>query len=378
MSGKRVDKRNWHWFVRFIAGCFIRVVFRRKPRRTSLSLDTPFILLSNHQTSFDAGIMIADIDEYFVPVASEHVLHIPFLGKLVKLLIDPIIVMKGGIKVRGVSGILKTLRRGTSVMMHPEGTRTYDGTTFSIGEETGKLVKHSGAALVTFRMQGGYLAMPRWADYRRKGPVTGDIAGIYSAQEIGKMSVSEITDIIRRDLYQDDYAMQESRRIRYRGRNRAEGIENLIFICPSCRSTGTFHGEGNYGVCSCGARMYCDEYGYFSGVSVRDMNADMTGYFRKTYSRDIEFSDDDAVIQIINDDYTRETLYRGRINGYYDRITAGENVFMFSDFNDSPDLMDNGTKGCISAGSMHFVITGNRINLYKYVLLYEEFKKNFR
>lgn len=377
MSGKRIDKKNWQWLVRFVAVCFIRVVFRRKPVRRSLSLDTPFILLSNHQTSFDVGVMMADIDEYFVPVASEHVLHIPFLGKLVKLLIDPIIVMKGSIKVRGVSDILRTVRRGTSVMMHPEGTRTYDGTTFRIGEETGKLVKHSGAALVTFRMQGGYLAMPRWADHRRKGPVTGDIAGIYSAEEIRHMSVSEVTDVIRRDLYQDDYAMQESRRIRYRGRKRAEGIENLIFICPSCRSTGTFHGEGNYGVCSCGLRMYCDEYGYFDGVSVRDMNADMAGYFREIYSEDIEFSDDDAVIQIIKDDYSRETVYRGRINGYYDRITAGDSVFLFSDFNDAPDLMDNGTRGCISTGSTHYVISGNGVNLYKYVLLYEEFKKNF-
>ena len=56
---------------------------------------------------------------------------------------------------------------------------TANGQTGFISEHTGKLVKESGAALVTYKFVGGYLRKPRWATTPRKGPIMGHFVNEY-------------------------------------------------------------------------------------------------------------------------------------------------------------------------------------------------------
>lgn len=361
---------------KLVAQIFVRCRFRYTPHKRKLNLDTPFIMLANHVTDYDIGFMLADVDEYFRPVASEHVITAGGTGPLVKKFFDPITVYKGSIKVGGVRKILRSIRDGQSIMLHPEGARSFDGTNLRMDSEIGKLVRSSKAALVTYKIQGGYLLSPRWAKNPRKGKAWGQIVNVYTADEVRKMSVEEITEIINRDLHEDAYETQKVKKLEYKAKGLAEGIENLIFICPECGSIGTLKGEGDYAKCSCGFSAKMDTYGYFNGTeSVRDWNIRQKKQFDEMYEGDIHFEDDGVIIARIEEDHSRTVIHQGKIEGSKEGIKAGENFFRFCEFDDELDLQQQGYTGNFAIAGVHYEIEGAGLNLYKYWMLHCKHKE---
>lgn len=357
-----------------VANVFVRYRFGYTPHKRKLNLDTPFIILANHVTDFDIGFMLADIDEYFRPVASEHVINAEGTGKLVKKFFDPITVYKGSIKVGGVRKILRSIRDGQSVMIHPEGARSFDGTNLRMDAEIGKLVRSSKAALVTYKIQGGYLLSPRWADNPRKGKAWGQIVNVYKAEEVRKMSAEEITEIINRDLYEDAYETQKVKRLEYKAKGLAEGIENLIYICPECGSIGTLKGKGDYASCTCGFSAKMDSYGYFNETeSVRDWVLRQQKQFDKMYEGDILFTDENVTVAKIEENHSRTEIHKGKIEVDKEGIKAGGFSFAFADFDDELDLQQQGYTGNFAIGGVHYEIEGPGLNLYKYWMLHCRF-----
>ena len=73
----------------------------------------------------------------------------------------------------------------------------------------GALAKLAKCNLVTFRIRGAFFVDPNWCnDHKRKGPVSGEIVGVYTPEQLAKMSNDEIEAIIARDLYEDAYERQ--------------------------------------------------------------------------------------------------------------------------------------------------------------------------
>ncbi|MBO7613075.1 MAG: hypothetical protein J6S81_04560, partial [Treponema sp.] len=148
------------------------------------------------------------------------------------------------------------------------GGRTFNGKTLPVEAATGKLVKISGASLVTVRIEGGYLTLPRWGFGRRKGGKggwSGKIVNIYSPEKLKAMSQQEITDLISKDIYFDAYEKQAQKPIRYRGKDLAYGMECGVCVCPACRTIGSIKSKGNSVFCtSCGLSTDLDEYGFFT------------------------------------------------------------------------------------------------------------------
>ena len=105
--------------------------------------------------------------------------------------------------------ILAKLRDGRNVALFPEGNRSFNGLSGDFPPATGKLVKKSGATLVTYRLHGGYLTTPRWSTSLRKGKLWGEIAGIYSPEKLKAMTEDEVNRAIRHDLFVDAYADQK-------------------------------------------------------------------------------------------------------------------------------------------------------------------------
>jgi hypothetical protein len=116
-------------------------------------------------------------------------------------------------------------------------------------------------------VKGGYLSKPRWATGKRKNrrvELNYEIA--IHKEDLPNLTVDEISDIINEKLFNNDYEYQKEKMIKRPGKKLAEGIENILYICPHCESVNTLESKGNMIRCSnCNTEGSMDEYGWING-----------------------------------------------------------------------------------------------------------------
>ena len=219
-----------------------------------------FLLIANHTSSIDPAYVIFSLKNRYVRfVTSDHVTRNKFLGSVLKTLCGMIIKRRDKDSSVLVNDILNTLKAGIPVAIFAEGNTSFNGETGFITENTGKMVKDSGVPLVTFRFDNGYLLTARWSAKPKKGTLRCGVVNEYSAEEIAKMSVDEVNEIIRRDIYVNAFEEQKKNPGVYTGENMAEYLERILYVCPDCKATGHLHSKGDFLKCNnCG---YTVEYG---------------------------------------------------------------------------------------------------------------------
>lgn len=198
---------------------------------------------------------------YFV--ASEHITRWGLLSKLIRYVFQPIIRPKGTSAAATVMEMVRKARKGHNVCLFAEGVRSWDGVTCPIVPSTGKLIKTAGCGLVTYKLVGGYFASPMWSGASmRRGYLHGAPVHVYTAEQLKAMTASQIQQIIETDLYEDAYARQLEHPRKYKGKQLAKGLENLLYICPVCGAYDAFITEGNGVRCKhCGLDFAYNEYG---------------------------------------------------------------------------------------------------------------------
>lgn len=236
-----------------------------------------YIVLSNHTTDFDMLFVGASFPRQMYFVGSEHISRWKLAYFFLKRLFAPILRYKGTVASSTVLEILRKVRKGANVCIFAEGIRTWDGVTVPILPSTGKMIKSAKCALVTYKIVGGYFASPAWSDKgTRRGYLHGAPVNVYTKEQLAGMSAEEINDIIVRDLYEDAYARQLEKPVRYRGKRLAEHMEYLLFNCPDCGGLNTFVSNDDTVSCkSCGLSFKYDEYGMLSGLpykTVRELS----------------------------------------------------------------------------------------------------------
>ena len=338
----------------------------------------PYLVLSNHVTDWDPLMVGASFRKQMYFVASEHVYRLGFRSRLLRFFFSPIARQKGGNAAGTVKTILRTLKDGFNVCLFPEGNRTWDGRTGEFPESTGKLVRASGVSLVTYRLRGGYFSSPRWAGKSiRRGRMTGNIIGVYTPEQLRTMTVSQINELITRDLAEDAYAEQARSPVAYRGKNIAEHIETLLFACPVCGKLHTVISSGSKVACSaCGAEAEYLDTGYLRGgfgfTSVSEWVRWQDGIIRQLCEEAGEgtlFSDDEVEVLDVESGKNSRVVGRGRLKLFRDRIELpggisipGAEIGGMSIRGDS--VLFIGT----SEGKNYQLRSGRVLNAFKYII----------
>ncbi|MBL0224485.1 MAG: 1-acyl-sn-glycerol-3-phosphate acyltransferase [Geobacteraceae bacterium] len=90
--------------------------------------DGPFILMSNHQSSFDILSLIAAIPRRIYWIAKKELFDIPVFGPSMRRGgYIPLDRSDGRKALKSMENAADIIRQGSSVVMFPEGTRTRDG-----------------------------------------------------------------------------------------------------------------------------------------------------------------------------------------------------------------------------------------------------------
>lgn len=262
-----MDKYKRHkilWkIIRFIASPILRPIYKYSCQLAP-KLESPYLVLSNHNTDLDPGLVALSFPQQMYFVASEHVYRAGFASKVLRYAFEPIAKRKGTADTVTVMKTIRALREGKNVCLFPEGQKSFDGRTGQINIATGKLVKASKASLITYKLEGGYFTTPRWGYGIRKGKMYGSIVNIYTKEDLDKLSPEEITDLIKKDLWEDAYQRQSENPITYKGKNLAKGLEHAFCICPKCKKIDTISSIKNKVFCtSCDFSATIDKFGYF-------------------------------------------------------------------------------------------------------------------
>ena len=307
--------------------------------KKATNLPENYIVLSNHVTDYDPIFVGLSFKKQMFYVASEHITRWGWIYKALHFVFEPIIRYKATVAASTVMDILRKVRKGGNVCIFAEGVRTWDGVTAPVVPATAQLVKSARCGLVTYRIEGGYFASPNWASSKntRRGRLYGAPVGIYTKEDLAKMSVEEIDEIIKRDLHEDAYARQKTEMLPYRGKKLAEGLESLVFLCPKCRAHNTLTSKKDTVTCSaCGHSFTYDKYGMLHGIdhqTVYDLNQWQRQELAKDVENNVQYTVPEAYLFTIEGHELKE-LSRGEATITNQAITIGETLIPLSAISD--------------------------------------------
>ena len=334
--------------------------------------------MSNHTTDFDPIFVSASFKKQMYYVASEHITRWNTAYKLIHYAFEPIVRYKGSIASTAVREILRKVKGGQNVCMFAEGVRSWDGQTGDILPSTAKLIRSAGCGLVTYRLSGGYFVSPNWSETKtRRGRVFGRPIKVYTKEDIANMSDEELYDLIKNDLYENAYS--EDTKSKYKGKNLAERLENLIFVCPHCKRYETLRSKGNTVECKeCGNTFTYNEYGRLEGLeysTVLDLSNWQKGIVKTDVQGGVEYSSPSVVLSEIALDHSKKEMCRSKMVMNNQVLKVGDNEFPIDIIE---DLNIYGKRGLVFSCEKHFyeITIDKPYNAYKYILYYKLYKKN--
>ncbi|MFW6182017.1 MAG: lysophospholipid acyltransferase family protein, partial [Spirochaetota bacterium] len=189
----------------------------------------PYLIVANHSHLLDPFFIGAIIRRPIFQMASNEFFRKPLVRRFMWAM-GAFPRKKGFVDFKSIKYAIHLVRQGHPLCIYPEGGRNWDGETLPILRSTAKLVKLLNVPLVTVVSKGNYKAFPRWADRRRKCPIT-----IHYGKPVtfGRETPDEeIIDYIQRGIYNND---NYTRLPFIRGKNPAEGLTRLLWRCPGCR-----------------------------------------------------------------------------------------------------------------------------------------------
>ena len=268
----KLKNYTWHKVIftilRYSAGQLVKLSFGYKFKRYR-GINKPALIFANHNTNLDPALVGLAFSRQIYFLASEHAFRAGFGSKLMNFIFAPIPFNKARTDINSVKEILRRLKAGANVCLFAEGDRSFNGLTSPIALSTAKLAKTSGADLITYRFDGAYFVTPRWAINKRKGKIYGAVVNKYTTDELKSMSADEVLAAIERDLYEDAYKRQTELPCRYTGKNLAENIETVLYICSGCSKIGTIESNQNNFYCGCGLNGEYTETGFLKGDSLK-------------------------------------------------------------------------------------------------------------
>lgn len=346
-----------------------------------IRVDGPMVLVVNHVTACDPLLMGAALGRKHVYyVASDHILRQNSLGRFLRWAVAPIARRKGAPALVTVKECLRHLRAGHSVCIFAEGEQSWDGRAIPVVDGTGTLLKAAGVSLVTYRLEGGYLSLPRWGRGLRRGRMRGRVTGIYGPEELAALSKEEINRLLNEGIRENAWERQRQEAVPFRGKRRAEGLETCLYLCPGCHRVGTLKSKGDRLFCGCGFEMRFSETGFFVPAAPFPTVAEWEDWQkerlrRRDFLSDTQdgalFADNEACLSEIDGENRLLNTWRGELRQWEDRIACAGHSFFLRDIREM--AMTRADRLLFSTGSKYFQIRGGgSVNLRKYLEIWKQ------
>jgi len=235
--------------LRWFQPIYIRIFNLNAVDLQNVPCKGPYLIVGNHSHKLDPFFIGALIRRPIFQMASNEYFRIPLMRRFMWAM-GAFPIHKDNVRPRELRHAIEIVQLEYPLAIYPEGGRNWDGKTLPILESTAKMVKllnrFRTVPVMAVVSSGNYLAWPRWANRRRKSPVTIHCAEPVTFNE--RTPVKEIIDWMQKAIdHNDNYTNVE----KIKGKCPAEGLTRLLWRCPDCRTVeGLIERNGNELVCT--------------------------------------------------------------------------------------------------------------------------------
>ena len=218
--------------------------------------ESPFIVLCNHVSFFDFYYVNELLKDYKPAiVVNHHVYSSPLIRRLSQK--AGMIPKKMFYPDMTAVKMLRTLRAGYPIMVFPEGRLSLDGCGSPIVEDAVPVYHRIGFPIVLVSISGAYYSYPKWRGKFYRSDITASVKRVLMPEEIKKMTVDELRAAIG-EIFCYDETQQLTNR--YRQKNKAHGLENVLYRCADCGALYTTRTKESDLYCTaCGKVHHLDE-----------------------------------------------------------------------------------------------------------------------
>ncbi|MDA3958343.1 lysophospholipid acyltransferase family protein [Oceanispirochaeta sp.] len=263
MTRIKLFKRGLYFFIKTVVRPWFLFFYPVKITNPEIlkTMKAPYLLLPNHIMKWDAVILSLIFPLPLNSMASESHFRNPVIGFFFSL-IGVFPKAKAKSDLGAIRHMMDLKGKGRVICVFPEGQLSWDGGGMPLFYSTAKLIKLLKIPVYVPLFSGGSGVFPRWGKSRRKGPMELTIHPLFAdGRDVKKLDSDEIFEKLTSIIsYKDMDLTIPGRNWRYKSTSRAEYLEALLFICPSCRSIASLHSQGNQFYCrSCSFETTLDD-----------------------------------------------------------------------------------------------------------------------
>ena len=262
-SKKKIGKVNP--ILYFFVYVFFKLTYKRKygitmDRSVAKKIKGPAIVVATHTCDQDhilSALTLYPIRPTYV--VSEHFMRDPKTARLLKLM--KVITKKMfSADVSTIISIMRAKNENAVIVIFPEGRLSCYGNTLPITEGTAELIKKLGINLYAWKAEGAYLSFPKWRDKgeNRRGKINSSVKLLLTADEVAQKSIDEIKRITADAIKNDDELAMAG--VEYKSNSIANGVDKILFKCPTCMNEGGITADGNHIRCECGLDVTLDNF----------------------------------------------------------------------------------------------------------------------
>ncbi len=389
---KKKQNKKWtkfyHRIVRNILyptlGLYARIKFRIRIEPFHQEEKRPYLILFNHQTSFDQFFVGLSFKRPVYFVATEDLFSNGFVSKIIKFLVAPIPIKKQTTDVKAVMNCMRVVKEGGTIAMAPEGNRTYSGETVYINPSVAPLARKLKVPVVLCRIEGGYGMQPRWSDVVRRGKMRSYISRVITPEEIVNLSDDELLSAIEQGLYVNE-AVADAQ---FHHKRKAEYLERAAYVCKYC-GLSEFESHGNIIECKkCHRKIEYLPNKELKGVgfdSPFKFFADWYHYQEEfinnldvfEYTDKAMYCDTVSLYEVIPYNKKLLLLKGAKLALYGDRVeiqTDAKNIVFAFDEISVVTVLGRNKLNIYHGGKIYQIKSGKRFNALKYVNIYHRYK----
>ena len=133
----------------------------------------------------------------------------------------------------------------SSILMYPEASYSFDGTTTPLPESIGKCIKICNVPVVMIRTKGAFLRDPLYNNLqKRQVEVSAKVTYLLSKDDIKAKSAAEINEIVNKAFEYNHFAEQIEDGVTVSEPFRADGLERVLYKCTNCGTEGKMKAKG--------------------------------------------------------------------------------------------------------------------------------------
>ncbi len=280
-------------------------------------LNRPSIILCNHGSFYDfayAGRIVKKEKPHFI------VARMYFHHKLLKTALNGTGAFPKSMftnDTENLKNCLKVINNKEVLAMMPEARLSTVGKFEGIQDSTYKFIKKMNVTVYTVKINGSYLAKPKWADKIRKGAlVEAELNELFKAGECENLAIEDVKTRIDNALNYNEWEWLEKHpEVSYKTKNIAKGLENILCVCPKCKQHLTLNTNKNKIDCSkCGLRVQVDNRYQLNGTkfeTIADWYEWQTEEIKKQVLSDDFKLESKVILKHLSTDGKRCTRYAG-------------------------------------------------------------------